>query len=269
MTRIFLFLLIFTAVMSPFAARADSGDALPIELRFGANIIGSEHGEASFWRLDGSVGVDYEVVPGWYSIYADVHMGNAAFNFDGEMAPGLGVDGSFMAPFSLSLEMGNRLTILHRSRISVDLYVSLETTVMRDRFQANDVEITTDQGTFNVTPYAEEHTTTEFSWNRISAGTTFYLNLNPMMPKLSLGFERVSLTVDELLDDNSRGALMKLSEEYPHIEKSYENAHYSVVIMPGMDFGVSDSIMITTEAMFLPMATDWVFGGSVGMKYGF
>lgn len=265
------------ALLLPAAAAAedkkDPPPAQPAEpapkrlsLRTGANFLTGRISGSRITRGQLTAGASYDVLPR-LSVYADLGLDTTRLSYDGAMDDHLHVNASLWSYAGMSAETGFNVKLLRLHPFELDAHAAFETSLIDTKPTVTSVRARTAQGSFDVTPYAERQTESDFRWNRFSVGTTFRLELSRRVtPTLTVAFERIDASMDLHLTEDSRTTLTRLGYDPQVIEGRHRLTYYMVPISPGTEFRLSDGVRLGLSTTIAPAGDGIFWGGAAHLK---
>lgn len=236
-----------------------------LSLRSGANFLtGTVHG-STITRGQITAGASYDVTRR-FTIYADLGLDSTRLAYDGAMDDHLDVKASLWSYAGLSAETGFNVGLLRLKPFELDAHALFETSIIGTRPSVTGIRAKTAQGTFDVTPYAERQTETDFRWTRFSLGTTMRFDLGRVNPFLSVSFERVDASMDLHLTEDSRKTITRLGYDPQQIEGRHRMTFYMIPVSPGLEFKLSDSVRWGVNGTIAPAGDAFFWGGATHLK---
>jgi hypothetical protein len=246
---------------------AEAKDAAPkrLSLRSGANFVTGTVGGSTITRGSLSAGAGYDVLPR-LTVYADLGLETTRLAYDGAMDDGLHVRASMWSYAGMSAETGFNVKLLRLKPFALDAHAAFETSIVGTKPSVTGVRAETAQGAFDVTPYAEKQTETDFRWNRFSVGTTFRLEIGRVSPSLGVSFERIDASMDLHLTEDSRQTITRLGYDPQQIEGRHRLTYYMVPITPGIEFTLAKDVRLGAHGMFAPAGDGMFWGGGAHLN---
>lgn len=232
----------------------------PISIRTGANFFGGTVRSTNFMRGDLSLGVGFDISR-YLTLYSNVHFGTTRFHYEGNIDDGLAVRGTVWSYFDTSLSAGAEVHALRMRHFELDLFGEFEVSFARTTPEVTELRMTTDQGTYDIGPYARENTQMGLFWYRLAVGPTARLRFGPVLPFLTVAFEHIHATMDLGLTDPGRTVVSRLGYNVSEVERSHELSFFHVALTPGVGFQMSQRDRLTVAGTFVP--GDWHYGGSL------
>lgn len=278
-------LAVLAAVTMPQSAHADGGleDAPPaittddpvepprdrLEGRFGAGFITGSFPHLTVRRADIGAGLMY--FPGGLPIAlgTSVHFGPSFLELDGPLVEGFGMDASLAHWTNLSLEARAELTVYRGRRLSFDLYGGFEMSAFDDRVRFSRGDLATGQGTFDITPFLNDHLTLRYGWSRMDAGVIARYRVGSFTPRVGVGFQRLLLRVSAEADDEGKFVLTNLGDAARSVERLYEEDFTAIRLAPGIDWRTSKTLALSLDAYLMPTADATFVGANLGTHVTF
>jgi hypothetical protein len=252
----------------PPASPAPPAEPAPkrLALRSGANFITGRINGSHITRGQLTAGASYDVLPR-LSVYADLGLDTTRLSYDGAMDDHLHVNASLWSYAGMSAETGFNVKLLRMRPFELDAHALFETSLIDTTPSVTSVRARTAQGSFDVTPYTEKQTESDFRWNRFSVGTTFRVELSRRVtPTLTVAFERIDASMDLHLTEDSRTTLTRLGYDPQVIEGRHRLTYYMVPISPGTEFRLSDDVHLGISTTIAPAGNGFFWGGAAHLK---
>ncbi len=235
-------------------------------LRSGANFITGRVSGSRITRGQLTAGASYDVLPR-LTVYADLGLDTTRLSYDGAMDDHLHVNASLWSYAGMSAETGFSVKLLRLRPFELDAHALFETSLIDTTPSVTSVRARTAQGTFDVTPYAERQTESDFRWNRFSVGTTFRVELSRRVtPTLTVAFERIDASMDLHLTEDSRTTITRLGYDPQVIEGRHRLTYFMVPITPGTEFRLSDNVLLGISTTIAPAGDSLFWGGAAHLK---
>lgn len=257
---------------TPPAVATDDPDEPPrdrLEGRFDTSFVSGSFPHLTVRRADIGAGLMY--FPGGLPIAlgTGIHFGPSFLELDGPLAEGFGMDASLAHWTNLSLEAQAELTVYRGKRLSFDLYGGFEMSAFDDRLIFSHGDLATGQGTFDITPFLNDHLVLRYGWSRMDAGVTARYRLGAFTPRVGVGFRRLLLRVSAEANDEGRFILAHLGDATRGIEQLYEEDFTAIRLAPGVDWRTSRTLALSLDVYLMPTADATFFGGILGTHVTF
>jgi hypothetical protein len=237
----------------------------PLAVRTGAAFLAGEGGGRTLMRGDVSVGVGYTPIPA-LTLHGDVHFGTTRFAYAGSLEDGLAVDGVAWSYFDVSAEVGAIAHLLRSDPFVLDAFFSYEGSVGRTAPVVDRLRITTDQGSYDVGPYAADNVSGQLYWHRISVGATFGVRWRMLTPRLIVGFDNYIGTYDLQFSPDARAVVGRLGFDAGRLETSHQMTLHMVRLGPGLGIRCSDRVDLDIGGVIAPGFDNLMYGGSLGLN---
>lgn len=217
-------------------------------------------------RANTIIGVS--VIPArWLELSTDLRIGYAAFKYRGTAGEDVTLDGELSRDGHVTLTSGARVALLERKRMRWTLFAEYETSFGSSALNVDSVTIGLGGADLDLTEYFRQHGRFSFSWHRFAIGTGIRIETGRVSPTFSIGFERLSASVDVGFDDEARAVIEAFGKDPSTIEKRHALDHNTASFYPGIDIRLPYRMRLEVQGMIVPIPDGWAFGA--GIRYSF
>ena len=254
------------AVAKPPAKKPEGDGFHPLLLAVGVDSTLVRADKGGLTRVGTLIGVS--IIPtDWLELSTDLHIGYAAFKYKGKAGDDVTLDGELSRDGHVTLTSGVRFKLLERKRVRWTLFAEYETSFGSNSLNVDSVKIGLGGSELDLTEYIRQHGRFDFAWHRFAVGTGIRIETGRVSPTFSVGFERLSASVDVRFDDEARRTLEAFGKDASSVEKRHSLDHNTPSFYPGIDIRLPYRMRLEVQGMIVPIPDGWAFGA--GLRYSF
>lgn len=242
----------------------DGNHPLMLAVGVDSNLVRAEKGGLT--RVGTLIGVS--IIPtDWLELSTDLHIGYAAFKYKGKAGDDATLTGELSRDGHVTLTSGVKFRLLERKRVRWWLFGEYETSFGSNSLNVDSVTIGLGGTDLDLTDYIRQHGQFDFAWHRFAVGTGIRIDCGRVSPTFSVGFERLSASVDVRFDEEARRTIEAFGKDASSVEKRHALDHNTASFYPGIDIRLPYRMRLDVQGMILPIPDGWAFGAM--MRYSF
>jgi len=250
-------------------ARAEIGsdeERFPMTLRVSADSLTGTVNQTTITKLDAGAGFALDAIPN-LTLYVDMLIGSTRIGFDSVLDNGLRGRGEMWAYANLSARTGASVRMFERSHWKLHLFSEFESSLIGTTPEVTTLNIKVDEGSFDVSPYANKNAEPDIFWNRFSVGLKFNATFGRFSPGVSVGYQLLDAELDLHVTPEGRETLKRLGFDDGRIEKRHKLSFWSVPIVPEIRYLWSQSTEFGINGTILPAGDSILYGAGGFLRY--
>lgn len=248
------------------AEQSKNDGRFPMTLRLGSEMITGEVNRVQITKVDAGVGLALDAIPR-LTLYVDMLVGVMHIGIDSSLDNGLAGTADIWSHADLSARTGASVRMFERRRWRFDIFAEYESSLIGLEPKITTLRIDNADGAFDISPFGADNVLPELFWNRFSAGMKFTAEFGRFSPSISVAYQLLSAELDIRLTDKGRETMQLLGYDDSAVERRHLLGFWSVPIVPGIEYRISQHFSFGIEGTFMPAGDSIMYGGGISGRY--